>query len=129
MLLSILASTFLEEGSKIMGWRVTLSIPSNTATINWLFWAPLGCNPLICMHLWNWLGMVVPDGIVSFLRSKHLLWALLFLKQYQPTEITSALAAVDKKTFRYWSWKVIQYLAEIDVVSSLKVLYILLTFK
>jgi hypothetical protein len=46
----------------------------------------------------------------------HLLWALMFLKQYNKEEVNASMAGCDEKTFRLWSWLVIRVIADLDML-------------
>lgn len=46
----------------------------------------------------------------------HLLWTLLFLKQYNPEHIMGTLLQRDEKTLRKWIWLFVTQLALIKVV-------------
>jgi hypothetical protein len=48
----------------------------------------------------------------------HLLWALMFLKQYNTEEVTASMAGCDKKTFRLWCWLVVRVLADMELVCT-----------
>lgn len=53
-----------------------------------------------------------PDGA----EPKHLLWCMLFLKNYHKEHVNASIAKVDEKTFRLWVWRFIKLLAQLDVV-------------
>ena len=54
---------------------------------------------------------------------KHLLWALMFLKQYNTQSFTASIVDVDEKTYRKWVWKVIKKIADIDFLVSFYFLF------
>ena len=70
-----------------------------------------GTTPGICAHLWEMLTpeVTLPNGA----RKCHLLWALLFLKQYNTDHVNSSIVgtAVDEKTFRKWCWLFIEQIS------------------
>jgi len=78
-----------------------------------------GCSPDICKILWDLLEDFHPHGA----HPKHLLYALLFLKQYNTEAINRALCKVDENTFRFWSWVYVHGLAELNVVRLLSQSY------
>lgn len=47
---------------------------------------------------------------------KHLLWCMLFLKNYNTEHVNCAITKVDEKTFRLWVWRFVELLADLDVV-------------
>ena len=51
---------------------------------------------------------------------KHMIWGLLFLKQYNPEAISAGIAGVNEKTFRKWSWFFIEELPELKMVRRVK---------
>lgn len=72
-----------------------------------------GCSPGLCALIWSWLVFNVDDDALPI----HLLWTLLFLKQYQTEAVSSGLCRVNERTYRERIWSVIQKLAELNVVS------------
>jgi hypothetical protein len=79
------------------------------------FRAFFGTTPIICSVLWS---LCLPSFIAQAVMPAHLLWALLFLKQYNIEEVNASMTGTDEKTFRKWSWLVISILADLDVVSK-----------
>ena len=110
---------FRQTGLTIMGWANTTS---HSITMDRQFRASFGTHPLLCHQIWNLINNGLMCTSNNCARPKHLLWALLFLKQYNTTEINSALVGEDEKTFRKWSWIVINSIAELDLVSTVIVL-------
>lgn len=49
---------------------------------------------------------------------KHLLWALLVLKNYYIESVNDKIIGVCRNTFRLWAWRTIGDIAEMDVVSE-----------
>lgn len=72
-----------------------------------------GVSPEVCSISWNMLENEIPYGG----EPKHLLWALMLLKQYNTENCNAANVGVDEKTFRKWSWIFIRMLANLPVVS------------
>ena len=91
------AATFLQEASVMMGWTCIPSTSTITRTTNWRFQSAFGVNPLICHHIWI---LIMKNGALNDLpaaRPKHLLWTLLFLKQYNSMELNASIVGVNKK--------------------------------
>ena len=65
--------------------------------------------------IWNQIQAkdLAPEGMLV----KHLLWALYFLKTYQPEAYTANRCQVDENTYRKWLWIVLDLLGELDLVS------------
>jgi hypothetical protein len=71
-------------------------------------------------HLWS---LAAQHRVFSNeVKVKHVLWALLFLKTYGNEAQMSAMAQVDRKTFRKWIWIVVPGIAQLyeKVVSRLR---------
>ena len=94
----------------------------NVATSNRCFHLAFRLTPLLCKYVWGLLGTVADPSIVNSVCPKHLLWALLFLKQYNSTKTNAALAGVDEKTFCKWSWIFAKYISKLNVVSTVFIL-------
>ena len=63
-----------------------------------------GLSPELTNLVWDLLSS---PTIHSRFLPKHLLWALMFLKQYANEGVLSGLAKVTPKTFHKWVWIVI----------------------
>ena len=78
-----------------------------------------GCSPHVCSIIFKYLqqqnDIEWPSSLG--LQPKHLLWALLFLKVYNTEEVNSSIVGCNEKTFRKWTWKVIEGLSKMLVVS------------
>ena len=72
-----------------------------------------GCGPLVALATWNMLlvqELLPADGTLE-----HFLWTLMFMKQYQKTELMCRLCGgIDPKTLEKWVW------AFIDAISCLE---------
>jgi hypothetical protein len=79
------------------------------------FAATFGCSPKVAAALWNRLDKkdLLPEDTLV----KHLLWALSFLKLYNAQRAQAPVCGADEKTFRKWVWRVLDALAELDLVS------------
>jgi hypothetical protein len=73
-----------------------------------------GATPKVCSILWISLADTVP----AYSESKHLLWALLFLKTYTSEHVMHALTGADEKTVRKWVWIFVQLISDLHVVSK-----------
>lgn len=72
-----------------------------------------GCSASICGKIWSLISAMDIN-----VKPKHLLMGLHFLKQYNNEHVNAALFDCSETTFRYYSWKVIELLANMDVVSA-----------
>jgi len=110
--------TFLQEGYQIMGWMANPHWQNDT-TLMRRFRSAYGINPYVCNIVWS---IIVNNNSQEFSTSsvcpKHLLWTLLFLRQYNSSEVNSAITGADEKTFRKYTWEFIYYLANMDLVSN-----------
>lgn len=70
-----------------------------------------GISPEVCAILWKRMHNKPPGS-----EPKHLLWCMFFLKNYNKEHINAAIANVDEKTFRLWTWQFVELLAGLDVV-------------
>jgi len=61
--------------------------------------------------------MVVSRLIVDGAEPFHLLWALLYMKQYNTEGVSATLCHCCETTYRDWVWAMILSIAELDVVS------------
>lgn len=71
-----------------------------------------GTTPRICAIIWAMLEHKRPSKSAP----KHLLWCLLFLKQYNVEHTRRAILKTNEKTLRHWTWIYINLLADLDVV-------------
>lgn len=72
-----------------------------------------GVTPNVCSIIWKKLQNELPDGA----EPKHLLWCLLFLKQYSNEHNRHSILGADEKTIRKWTWTFIELLSNMDVVT------------
>lgn len=68
-----------------------------------------GITPKVFAVLWK----LIPEKPRGS-EPKHLLWCMLFLKNYNKEHINAA--NVDEKTFRLWTWRFVNLLAQLNVV-------------
>ena len=116
MFLDYPATCFLKIGCEMMGWR---SSPMLSTTTHRRFWSAFGLTANLCKCLWNLIGEIADQTSLVQARPKHLLWALFFLKQYSSSEINSGISGSDEKTFRKWSWCFVKLISELNLVSTI----------
>ncbi len=73
-----------------------------------------GTCAVVCLQIWN----LVIGHLPSFVEPKHLLWSLLFLRQYHTEAQNAALVATSEKTFREYVHLIVPSIAfEIHIVN------------
>lgn len=72
-----------------------------------------GITPSVCSIIWDSLKNKIPAESAP----KHLLWCLLFLKQYSVEHIRHTILNADEKTIRKWTWFYVKLLADLNVVN------------
>jgi hypothetical protein len=82
------------------------------------FRSHFGVSPTVCFMIWE---KCKSSFLVHNVLPRHLLWALMFLKIYATEDVLSTIAAVSRKTYRFWTWIVLMIIAKKknDVVSFL----------
>lgn len=83
------------------------------------FKALFGVTPVVCSIIWEKIRASIPKGG----EPKHLLWALLFLKQYSDEHARRSTVGADEKTMRKWTWKFVELLSQMNVVLLLEIFY------
>ena len=92
---------------------ITVSLPTKQRRFRAFF----GTTASICSRLWSLCShILIAEGAMPV----HLLWALMFLKQYNTEEVNASMAGCDEKTFRRWCWLVVHVLADIELVRVLQ---------
>lgn len=71
-----------------------------------------GVTPTVCSICWEKLKPILPVGA----EPKHLLWCLLFLKQYGSEHNRRTILKADEKTIRKWTWIFVDLISRLDVV-------------
>ena len=91
---------------------------AHTSTDKRRFRSFFGTSPEICHDLWDMLSK--QDPLPNGGGPKHLLWALLFLKEYAIEPVLARMVGSDEKTYRKWVKIVVNKLSwlEMDVVSQ-----------
>lgn len=77
------------------------------------FISMFGVSAKICSILWGLIRLNLSEGS----KPAHLLWALMFLKNYGIEESNRAILNADEKTIRKWVWNVIHSLSKLRVVN------------
>ena len=101
--------TFWDIGHKITGHNTNGSLSTGYR----IFRAFFGTSPLVCMVVWELLFHVRPKNS----KPEHLLWAMMLLKRYSIESINATLTKVTEKTYRKWSLRFIELLANMTVVT------------
>ena len=71
-----------------------------------------GTSSVVAAELWNNINPTITVDPKS--KPKHLLWALLFLKQYATESVHCSIVGIqDQKTFRLWSWRFVRAIANL----------------
>ena len=81
------------------------------------FIASFGCEPGICVLLWN----AIDDSVEPLLHFGHLMWflsALFFLNTYPTMSVLSTMLGKNEDTVRKWVWHYIDLLARLPFVSQ-----------
>jgi hypothetical protein len=73
-----------------------------------------GVTAAVCAKLW----ILLAAHLGRDSRPVHLLWTLFFLKHYSVEEVNSAFAQCNEKTFRKWTWLMVEELAKLELVSG-----------
>src|SRR5688500_819193 len=92
------ATFFLQKGYTVMGWRSGSLLNLHSSVIACRqFCSAFGCTPLICKHLWEKIALTNFLHMHQSALPKHLLYALIFLKQYNSKLVNVAITRADKK--------------------------------
>ena len=91
------------------------------ATRSRQFRAHFGVSPLVRSIVWSMVLESLPHGAQPI----HLLWALLFLKVYATEHVRKSMTGANEKTFRKWSWAILEATANLGVVSCFVVRFCL----
>jgi hypothetical protein len=78
------------------------------------FCSLFGISTRICVLIWTLLSKQLGRKA----RSVHLLLTLFFLKHYSVEEVNAAFAGVNEKTYRKWTWLMLEELAKLNLVSA-----------
>lgn len=100
-------SVFAEWGSQIMRCEYRES-----TTFLRRYTSHFGLSPENTALLWYKVHPNLPKHSLP----KHILFALLFLKLYDSTEVLASMCQVDEKTFRKWLWPVVNSISNLNLV-------------
>lgn len=100
--------TFVKWGNKYSG----SSIKRSAGVAQRRFKSLFGVTANVCSTIWEKIVQDIPEGG----KPKHLLWALLFLKQYSDEHTRRSIVGADEKTIRKWTWKFVELLSNMNVV-------------
>ena len=109
----LILNRVLRDARVIWGEKETITSKKSLALEVRRFTEFFGCNPRVAASLWSLLlthTLVPKGGTIA-----KLLWTLLFMKEYSPTEALCNIVGVKSpKTFRLFVW------AFIDSISMLE---------
>ena len=107
-----LAYRFLWESESILRRR---GIRNSDSLLRQRYQYHFGVDPEITAILWVSLEhfRMEPEP-----EPKHLLWTLLFLKQYSPEGVLCTMVNTNERTYRKWVWKI---LSKLDEMADTKV--------
>lgn len=100
--------SFMSLFSSFVGQSFTLNNQEHLSSFKSFF----GVTPIVCSIIWTHLL----KSQKLQLKPIHLLWSLLFLKQYNTETVNSIICRCDKKTFRKWVWLVLNELRYLNKV-------------
>ena len=92
--------------------RRAVGLPSRTLSRR--FKSLFGVSILVANQLWYLIG----PKLLSGAKPGHLLFGLVFLKNYTTEHVQVTLLGVDEKTSRKWQWYVVTQLSSLDLVST-----------
>jgi hypothetical protein len=98
---------------QITGWPLSLSHKTRKRRMASFF----GVSQKVVRGVWNRLESKgrIPRGFAP----KHLLWTLMFLKQYSTQTVLAALCGVrSEKTWEHWVWTGVHLLENLGLVSD-----------
>ena len=110
----ISATNFLHQAHRML--RLTNVLIGST--FEQRYKQTFGLSPFLTSVLWYRLVTAAEDTESSYslplsTQPKHLLWALLFLRIYATEAINANITGSSKKTFRKWSWIVVNAIADL----------------
>ena len=80
------------------------------------FRAWFGTCPCVCFLVWKGLIKIkwFQKNRIKHPDSRHLLWALRFMKGYEVQEIHAGEVGTDEKTWQKWMWKYIEAITRLS---------------
>jgi hypothetical protein len=106
----IAPSVFIGIGLKIMGkteWK-------NGMTAHRRWRSLFGATPVVCSQLWHLLDPTNNPSIPSNSEITHMMWSLMFMRDYDVEENHSVLTGADEKTYRKWQWLFAEQIALLE---------------
>ena len=83
---------------------------SSLSTFNGLF----GITPHVCSILWG----LLKEEMSHYIKHKHLLWTLYFLRHYPTHHEMSAWCGVSRVTVYKYVWEIIDMISKLPLVST-----------
>lgn len=102
------SDTFLKLGTRYTNSKSSQSYKMKLRRFKSFF----GVTPLVCSLVWFRIKNDAPADS----HPKHLLWGLLFLKQYSNEHIRRSILDADEKTIRKWTWIFVKLISDMNVV-------------
>jgi hypothetical protein len=104
-------SVFVSIGLKILSKSKSAR---DGVTINRRWRALFGASPAVCSLLWAWVDPPNNPKLPENSEMKHLMWALMFLRDYNVEENHATLTGADEKTYRKWQWLFVPQIAILE---------------
>jgi len=77
-----------------------------------------GCSPYLCCLLWDLLHeQQLMTVLGATARPEHILWTLLFLKQYATEAPSAGCFGCNEQTYRKWIWRIVELISQKTLVS------------
>lgn len=107
-MITVCGATFLEAATQI-------AVSEQSSICNdKVFRSFFGVSPSTCAIIWK-----EANGFIRIqCQPVHLLWTLLFCKQYTIEVVAARLTSCDAKTYRTKVWEVLTELSYVHIVSS-----------
>ena len=103
-------NVFAQVGKDIMGRAQER--PGMVSNRRWR--SLFGTSPLVCSILWGHIDPPNNRALPPNAEFKHLMWGLIFLRDYNVEENHSLLTGVDEKTHRKWQWLFVDEIAMVE---------------
>lgn len=103
---SVTEDYFMEVSFQITGHSYAVQTFSSKRKFRAFF----GVDPVTCVNIWELIVEDAPSGCIP----KFLLFGLLFLKTYSCEHVNAAICSVTEKTFRRWSWVIVDLLSNLS---------------
>lgn len=102
-------------------WRIGNKYTGHTSSSTNIgrrrFKSMFGVTSNTCSQIWNLIEPTLPINCCP----DHLLWALMFLRNYNIEEINCAICRVDEKTYRKYTWIIVGCISRMKVVSIIMI--------